>query len=93
MSIENSTTEELNEPQKFITNKGNWTGAPPHKRKNPARYLENCKYDSRPLDPNYFKNYMNTKITCPNCNRIVSRGNMTKHKQSKICLKNKIENS
>ena len=49
------------------------------------RYKEDGTYDSRPLDPNYFKNYMSVRFPCPLCGVDVLRGNLPKHKKRKPC--------
>ena len=53
------------------------------------RYLENGKYDKRPIDPNYFKNYMAVRVACPCCGKPVLRGDMSKHKKRPCCSNNK----
>ena len=80
------------EKQKFITGKGKWFGALPEKRRAPWRYDEATgKYNDRPTDKNYFKEYFNThgavKVDCPLCGRSVQRCNLSHHKKSAICSK------
>ena len=53
------------------------------------RYLENGKYDKRPIDPNYFKNYMAVRVECPCCSKMVLRGDLSKHKKRPVCTNNK----
>ena len=60
-----------------------------NKRRAEWRYLENGKYDKRPIDPNYFKNYMALKVECPNCSKMILRGDLSKHKKRPICINNK----
>ena len=80
------------EKQKFITGKGRWAGAPPEKRRALWRYDESTrKYNDRPIDKAYFKEYFNThgvvKVDCPLCGRSVQRCNLSHHKKSVICSK------
>ena len=63
-----------------------------NKRRAEWRYLENGKYDKRPIDPNYFKNYMALKVECPNCSKMILRGDLSKHKKRPICTNNKNNN-
>jgi len=81
--------ETLSEIPKFITGKGNWFGAAPEKRRSPWRYNEETgKYDSRPLDKDYFNKYMMVKVECPVCSKMILRGDLSKHKKRPICSKN-----
>ena len=73
---------------KFITGRGNWFGAPPEKRRAEWRYLDNGKYDSRPLDKDYFNKYMANRVECPVCSKMVQRGDLSKHKKRPICANN-----
>ena len=73
---------------KFITGRGNWFGAPPEKRRAEWRYLENGKYDNRPIDKDYFNKYMAVRTPCPNCGKQVLRGDLSKHKKRPICSNN-----
>ena len=76
---------------KFITGKTNWFGAPIEKRRAEWRYLENGKYDNRPIDKDYFKKYMIVKVECPLCGKFIQRGDLSKHKKRTICAKNRKE--
>ena len=80
--------------QKFITGKPNWSGAPVENRKSPWRYNEETGiYNNKPTDPEYFKKYMAIKVPCPCCSRVVTRGDLYKHKKRDICIKNrKVDN-
>jgi hypothetical protein len=80
--------EVLPEIPKFITGKGNWFGAPPERRRAEWRYLDNGKYDSRPLDKDYFNKYMANRVECPCCSKMVLRGDLSKHKKRAICINN-----
>ena len=73
---------------KFITGKGNWFGAAPEKRRAEWRYLDNGKYDSRPLDKDYFIKYMASRVECPVCSKMVHWGDLSKHKKRPICSNN-----
>jgi len=82
-------TEDSASVQTFITGKSHWYGAPVDKRKAEWRY--DCKtgiYNNKPTDPQYFKNYMAVKVSCPCCSRVVTRGDLYKHKKRSICVKN-----
>ena len=77
------------EKQKFIPGKGKWTGAPPEKRRAPWRYDEATgKYNDKPIDKDYFNQYMLVRVNCPRCGRSLQRGNLSNHKKTTICLKN-----
>ena len=78
----------LSEVSKFITGNPNWHGAPPEKRRAEWRYLDNGKYDSRPLDKDYFNKYMANRVECPVCSKMVQRGDLSKHKKRPICANN-----
>ena len=82
--------EQINEDknQKFITGKPNWSGAIPEKRRSPWRYLESGIYDNRPTDKDYFRKYMAVKVKCPNCGKMISQGDLSKHKKRNICINN-----
>ena len=74
---------------KFITGRPNWGGAAPEKRRANWRYNEETgKYDSRPLDKDYFNKYMMVKVECPVCSKMILRGDLSKHKKRPICSKN-----
>jgi hypothetical protein len=86
MAETTAKTEPTKEKQKFITGKGNWYGAAPEKRKASWRYDESTgKYNDKPLDKNYFKDYFKTvgavKFECPLCGRSVQRSNLSHHKK------------
>ena len=80
--------------QKFITGKAHWGGALPENRKAEWRYdCEKGIYNNKPTDPEYFKKYMAIKVPCPCCSRVVTRGDLYKHKKRDICIKNrKVDN-
>lgn len=75
--------------QKFITGKANWNGAPIENRRAEWRYQENGIYNSKRIDKDYFRKYMAVRAACPNCNKMVSHGELSKHKKRNICIKNK----
>ena len=76
-------------PQQFITKKAGWTGAPIHKRRAEWRYNEETGiYNHKPTDPQYFNKYMAVKTQCPNCSKMVTRGDLSKHKKRPICINN-----
>ena len=60
-----------------------------NKHKAEWRYLENGKYDNRPIDKDYFRKYMAVKVPCPCCGKSVLRGDMSTHKKRPICINNK----
>ena len=75
--------------QKFITGKPNWGGASIENRRSHWRYNEETgKYDNRPIDKDYFRKYMAVRVACPNCSKMVSHGDLSKHKKRNICIKN-----
>jgi hypothetical protein len=82
--INENLKEQIN--QKFITGKPNWSGAIPEKRRSPWRYLESGIYDNRPTDKDYFRKYMAVRVECPNCSKMVLRGDLSKHKKRSICI-------
>ena len=49
------------------------------------RWKDDGTYDSRPIDPEYFKKYMSVRVPCPFCGVDVLRGNIPKHKKRKPC--------
>ncbi len=57
----------------------------PRKEHAAWRYRDDGTYDSRPLDPEYFKKYMSVRVPCPLCGIDVLRGNIPKHKKRKPC--------
>jgi len=75
--------------QKFITGKPSWGGALPENRRAEWRYQENGIHNNKPIDKDYFRKYMAVKVACPNCNKMVSHGDLSKHKKRNICIKNK----
>ena len=74
--------------QKFNTGKPHWAGALPENRRAEWRYQENGVYNNKPLDKDYFQKYMAVKVACPNCSKMVSHGDLSKHKKRNICIKN-----
>ena len=54
------------------------------------RHLENGKYNSKPLDKEYFNKYYHEKrkvqIQCPRCGKNSTNGNLSKHQLTKSCL-------
>ena len=56
------------------------------------RYKEDGTYDSRPLDPECFKKYMNVRVPCPNCGVQVPRGHVSRHKKAKPCKLRTLQN-
>ena len=85
--IEASVTE-------IIENKKGPKG--PHKVKRcPERWLENGKYNDKPIDPDYFIKYWRRTFqvprTCPICNSNLQCSDKKKrHEQTKKCLKAKL---
>ena len=76
-------------PQQFITKKAGWHGALPENRRSHWRYNEETGiYNNKPTDPQYFKKYMAVKTQCPNCSKMVARGDLSKHKKRPICINN-----
>ena len=63
-----------------------------HKVKNPKRYLPNGKYDDKPLNPNYPKEYYQrtrTETDCPHCQQKFNHPDVLRNhlKRSKRCMK------
>ncbi len=61
---------------------------------NPARHLPDGKYDSKPLDKEYFKKYYHKKYcvpyTCGICGRTLANDQKIKqHENSAVCQKAK----
>ena len=57
------------------------------------RWKDDGTYDSRPIDPEYFKKYMSVRVACPLCNLSVLRGVLARHKKRTICAKRQMNNS
>lgn len=74
--------------EKFITGKPGWNGAAIENRRANWRYQENGIYNNKPLDKDYFRKYMAVKVQCPNCSKMVSHGDLSKHKKRNVCIKN-----
>ena len=60
----------------------------------PTRWQPNGTYNKKPLDPNYFNKYYHNKLAtpfkCPDCGRTISsKSNLSKHRQTKICIQNR----
>ena len=60
---------------------------PPTKQ---SRWKPNGTYDTKPLDPDYFKKYylnnLKTPFTCPDCGTTISnKTNLSKHRNTKKC--------
>ena len=56
------------------------------------RWKEDGTYDKKPLDPQYFKKYYETKLKqsyqCPVCQKVISsKSNLSKHQQTSKCKK------
>ena len=55
------------------------------------RKLPDGRYDTRPLDPQYYKNYYHTKgsemTTCPQCGIECRKNYLSKHKRTNKCAK------
>jgi formylmethanofuran dehydrogenase subunit E len=60
----------------------------PIKHRAEWRYLENGKYDNRPIDKDYFRKYMAVRVECSVCGKMVLRGDLSKHKKRSICINN-----
>jgi hypothetical protein len=58
----------------------------PIKHRAEWRYLENGKYNNKPIDKDYFRKYMAVRAPCPNCPKMVLRGDLSKHKKRSICI-------
>ena len=59
-----------------------------------TRWKPDGTYDKKPLDPEYFHKYYQRKLSipfkCPDCGRTISsKSNLSKHRQSKICMSNR----
>ena len=58
--------------------------------KAPERHLENGKYNSKPLDREYWNNYYHEKrkipMQCPRCGKATTNGNLRCHQLTKSCL-------
>ena len=50
------------------------------------RYLENGKYNNKPIDKDYFRKYMAVRVECSVCGKMVLRGDLSKHKKRSICI-------
>ena len=55
-----------------------------------TRWNEDGTYNSKPLDPQYFKKYFQKHLKqpfqCPDCKRMISsKSNLSKHRSTKIC--------
>ena len=65
----------------------------PHKvKRNPERYLADGTYNSKPLDPDYFKKYWrehsNKEYKCPICEKVIfSCDKIKRHEKSRFCLR------
>ena len=76
--------------QKFITGKPKWGGALPENRRSHWRYNEETGiYNNKPTDKDYFRKYMAIKVVCEHCCKVVTRGDLYKHKKRSICIKNR----
>ena len=58
----------------------------------PHRYLEDGKYDKKPLDPNFFNNYYHSHKephTCEHCSNVfVCKSGLSKHlRRSNLCMR------
>jgi hypothetical protein len=85
---------ESSEVQKFITGKPTWGGAPPENRRSPWRYNEETGvYNNKPIDKDYFRKYMSQRVECPNCSKMILRGDLYKHKKRAVCINNTRSNS
>jgi hypothetical protein len=80
--------ENIPEEKQYITNHSNWHGAVPEKEGLDGGIIDNGKYDNKPLDKDYFKNYMIVRVACPNCSKMIARGDLSKHKKRAICINN-----
>ena len=61
------------------------------------RYMENGKYNDRPLDPDYDKKYYHAKVKgefkCPNCGCVLSsKSGLTRHQRTAVKCKEFEEN-
>lgn len=58
---------------------------------NPARHLPDGTYNSKPLDPDYFRKYWHEKLTvhidCPRCGKSTGKGKIARHFKSAACIK------
>ena len=60
-----------------------------------TRWNKDGSYNSKPLDPQYFKKYYETKLKqpykCPVCHKVISsKSNLSKHQQTEKCKKARI---
>ena len=44
-------------------------------------------YNKSPIDPDYFKKYMADPIKCPLCFLLTTRGHLSRHKKSTMCMR------
>ena len=44
-------------------------------------------YNKSPIDPDYFKKYMAEPIKCPLCFLLTTRGHLSRHTKSTMCMK------
>ena len=51
------------------------------------RWNEDGSYNSKPIDPNYFNNYMKTRVVCNYCQRLSTVAHITLHRKSQFCMK------
>lgn len=63
----------------------------PGRRFNPDRHRPDGTYDSKPLDPLYFKKYYKEKVPrnvpCTACGLIIAdSSHMSRHKKTKTCI-------
>ena len=61
-----------------------------------TRFNEDGTYNSKPIDPQYFKNYyqkhLKQPFQCPDCKRMISsKSNLSKHRSTRICKKSRGE--
>ena len=59
-----------------------------------TRWKPDGTYDKKPLDPEYFSKYYQKNLSkpfqCPDCGRTISsKSNLSKHRQTKICVQNR----
>ena len=59
-----------------------------------TRWQPDGTYNKKPLDPEYFNKYyqrkLSTSFKCPDCGRTISsKSNLSKHRQTKICIQNR----
>ena len=82
----------LNQP--ITTTSTRWDVVEPLPTTRTGRWKPDGTYNKKPLDPEYFTKYYHNKLstpfTCPDYGRTISsKSNLSKHRQSHICRRNR----